>query len=48
MKLVNPVYVQEIPMKAVLTTEEVLRRTSRPLEVPGNLEKAVFTNVEVL
>ena len=37
MKLVNPVYVQEIFEKAVLTTEEVLKSS-----------KAVYPNVEVL
>ena len=38
----------ERPEKAVLNAKEELLSTCSPAEEPGNLEKAVFTTVEVL
>ena len=43
----KPAYEQERPEKAVLNNEGLLRRPSKPVEVPGNLEKSVFSTVEV-
>ena len=36
------------PVKAVLTSEEIVWSTCSPVEVPGNIEKAVFYTVVVL
>ena len=39
---------EERPGKVVSTSEEVLRRTRRPVYVPKKIDKAVFSAVEAL
>ena len=45
---VSPFMCWTRPRKAVITAEEVLWRTCKPVEVPGKITRAVFIAVEVL
>ena len=44
----KPVYVRETPYIAILTAEEVLWSTCRPVYEPVKTENAIFTTAEVL
>ena len=47
-RLVQAVHARERPHNAVLTSEEVLGSTCKPVLVPEKIEKALLTAVEVL
>ena len=47
-KLVQACFVQERRDKAVLTTEQELGRSFRPVYLPEKINKAVFTTVDAL